>query len=271
MEFLFTPLGMFFTIAGLIMLLFAISDPIRGLVLMIVYGIAATLASENMAVSGFGVGIILAALAPRAIAEAKTVIHRDQLRSPVDWMFGGVIAMAVIHFIVGILKGNQFRYLGGDFYHLMFEVTLPFFIVRVFVRDEQKIRRFVELATLAAGVLGALLLILLVTGWIRLIPGSGWEMAHTDFWRFRYSHHFPLNPLLLALGVTAIGSWGNKRGVWFVIGTLILFVVMCVSLKRAAWLAFLTVFVPLPLLLPPRVVAGSSPRGSSSPWSWSVS
>ncbi len=259
MEFLLSPIGIALTIGAFIGLIVSATNPHRGFAMMIFFGITAAMSSPNIAVLGFGTGLILVAIVPRILAERRILLPGQVFRraSPVDWMFFGIGIMSVVHLVVGIVKGNWFRFLLGDFYHLAVEIVLVFFVAQVLLRDERDIRRFLRVTGIGIACIAVVLLILMATGWIRAIPGSGWVMSHTDFWRYRYSHHFPLNPLLLYLGVVSVGKVRGGMRV-YVFATLTLLVALVISLKRAAYLAFASVVIVLPFLLSPRNRARSA-------------
>ncbi len=253
MEFLLSPIGIVFTLVAMVGLIVAAANPLRGFVMMILYGITSAMCTEDIAVVGFGTGIILVAIVPRVLAEKHTLLYREVLRprSPMDWMFAGIAILSVIHLVVGILKNNWFRFLLGDFYHLFIEICLVFFVAQVLFRKEENIRNFIRMTSIGISIVALVLLFLLATGWIRAIPGSGAVMAHTNFWRFRYSHHFPLNPLLLVIGVAAVGRHGVPSR-WLGIAILSQAAALAVSMKRGAWVAFVTVLLPLPFVVSQR-------------------
>jgi len=250
MEFLFSPLGLLLTGIVLTALLFAANDPIRGLVAMVTYGVAASLATMELMIVGFGVALLLMILVPRALRDRRNLARFEgrYYRSSVDWAFAGIGILAVVYLIVGIARKNELRYIGADFFHVMFEMTIPYFIFKIYFNRHENIVRFLEGSWRSLTVVSVVLLVMLATGWIRLIPGAGAVMAHTNFWRFNYSHHYPLNPLLL---FTAVAVCSVDRGLdrWLVAALVVLLATLGVSLKRASWLAYVSCAAVIPLVI----------------------
>jgi hypothetical protein len=253
MELLFSPLGLLLTGVVLLVLLFAANEPIRGLVTMVTYGVAASLATMELVVVGFGVALLLMILVPRALRDRRNLARFEgrYYRSPVDWAFAAIGIIAVIHLVVGVLRRNELRFVGADFFHIMFEMTIPYFVFKIYFNRYDNLMRFLEGLWRSMLVVSIILLILLITGWIRLIPGAGNVMAHTNFWRFNYSHHYPLNPLLLFTAILVLSA-NDRVDRWLGASVLVLFITLGVSLKRASWLAYVTCAAIIPFVISQR-------------------
>ena len=65
--------------------------------------------------------------------------------APFLWM----IILAVVYLVVAIIRGNNARYVTGDFFHLVFEMSLPFFLFMVYTRTPERYQRFFRILVLS--------------------------------------------------------------------------------------------------------------------------
>lgn len=236
MSELLTPQMFVVLSAGLVVALVAATRPIAGLLLAIVTSIAVDFATHNLALVGMATGVIVGALSLTILQERRYVAPGDALRqrTPLDGPMVWLMLLTVIYAVVGMARGNSTTHLAGDVFHLLFEIVFPYFLVTVFLKTPERLHGFMHALARVMLVLSVVILVLYFTGILQKFEGAGNIQAHTRMFRIRYTHHYPLFPLLLLMGYWFYQRPGRERTInALALGALLL--VLGLTLKRTFW------------------------------------
>jgi hypothetical protein len=243
MEFL-TPAVFFGLSLGLIVALVAVSRPIFGLVLLVVAAVGIDYASHNLLVMATADAAILGALTLSVLREKSRSFPGESLREATrgDGFFVWLGLLGVVYTIVGASRGNDLTYLLGDAFHVLLEMSVPFFLCCIFLRRMDAKERFLRTLAYWMLILSGVILFLYVTGLIQEFPGSGMSYRGSGVWRLRVNAHYPLYPLVWLIGVWFFQDRGRDKRITS-LSILALTLVTILTLKRTLWVGFVSVLV----------------------------
>jgi len=241
---LLTPTAFFALSLGLILSMVAVARPIFGFMLLILAAVGIDYATTNLTMMAGADAIILVMLLLSVLREKGKTFPGERVRvpTPADSHFVWLGLLGVIYTIVGFARGNDTVFLLGDAFHVILEMSLPFFLCTIFLRRQEAQERFLRVMMVTMLVLAAAILFLYVTGLIRHLPGAGDFYRHSSVWRLRVNAHFPLYPLVWLIGVWFYQhAESGRRLNGFAI--LALTLVLILTLKRTLWVGFVGILV----------------------------
>ncbi len=236
---LLTPAVFFSLSAGLMAALIAVSQPIFGLILLVLAAVAIDFATHNLVLMGAADGIIVGMLL-LAVPREKSVAmpgERLRVRTPFDRYFLWLALLAIVYLIVGLARGNDLVFTLGDFYHVFLEMAVPFFLMTIFLRRRSRLERFDRALAFWSLVLSIVVLILYATGTLQRLEGAGGFYRHSSMWRIRVNSNFPMFPLVWLTAMWFFQARSRERTING-FACLALMVVLVLTLKRTLWIGF---------------------------------
>ncbi|MFC2172448.1 O-antigen ligase family protein [Acidobacteriota bacterium] len=218
--------------------LIAFVRPLYGLLIIIVYDLVIPFLTDSIHVIFIGSAFIISIVCLSLLWRHQVVLFKDKRRFIVDCLFFLLVIMTCIHLIVGIARSHDLEFIFGDFYHLFFQIFMPFFAAVAIFDNREKVNKFVDgfiyITFIGAVVITALYFSGKITGLEQAdFVGVG---ADDSFLRLGFATGFPFFHLIFAGIFMIYVDSGRKRLVLYVT-FILLAIILALTLKRTFWLA----------------------------------